>query len=64
MRKAKSCSRFSDKERTRSSSLVGEMGGALERAGVAGEALPGAQGGCGAFKRKTRSFGYSDGRAR
>ena len=44
MRKAKSCFRFSDNERTRSSSVVGEMGGALERAGVAGEALPGAQG--------------------
>ena len=27
----------------------------------AGVALPGAQGGSGAFKRKTRSFGYSDG---
>ena len=37
------------------------MGGALGRAGGAGEAPPGAQGGSGALKRKTRSFGYSDG---
>ena len=39
----------------------GEMGGAPERVGGAGEALPGAQRGRGAFKRKTRSYGYSDG---
>ena len=38
-----------------------EMGGATEKVGGAGEALPGTQGGSGAFKRKTRSFGCSDG---
>ena len=33
----------------------------IERLGTAGEALPGAQGGSGAFQRRTRSSGRSDG---
>ena len=61
MRKAKSCSRSSDKEQTRFSCQYGHLGGASERVGGAGEALPGAQGGSGAFGRETRSVDNSDG---
>ena len=36
----------------------GDVGGTFERLGSAGEAVPGAQGGSGAFKRETRSFDF------
>ena len=61
MRKKPSYSNFQTRSERRPHRWYGEVGGTIESLGSAGEALRGAQGGSGALKRETRSFGCSDG---